>query len=330
MALSVLKKTILSLLLFIFFASTQAAISKTDALLLGTVQGATEFLPISSTAHLLLTETSCNISPKKLTEDFVTKGTLCTLDVVFQLGTLLATLLFYRKKIRNELLSLGKSFIGRIPLINTYCFLIFVAFLPIGIVGFSLHHSIHKFYTPKVIAYALVLGSFLMIFAEKYLQKRAAFRKNSKDRDLNSLSLDDEETHSEATIEANNPDEHLNIKSAFKIGCWQCLALIPGTSRSMSTIVGGYFQGLTRETAVTFSFLLGFVTSLVVTLYKIFTNLTFFTRQLPLDVLLCGFLSSFFIGIIVIGPCIRFLIHRGLCYFAYYRLILAALLFIYF
>ena len=271
-----------------------------SALLLGIIQGLTEFLPISSTAHLLLAEIVLNIDHCQTNGIFQPTEMLCAFDVILQIGTVLAAFVFFRKDIATLLRQAKREKkLQKNPL-----WIIFCAFLPVGIVGFCVRHYIDRLYQIQVIACALIFGGVLI-----FLGERLAFSKKQHHYDGISNVVP-------------------SLNQAIKIGFWQCLSLIPGTSRSMSTIVGGYSCGLNREVAVKFSFLLGLVTSAVATIYKLISSATIIFHYFSLGTILAGVLSSAVVAFIVIKPFIRYLIQHGLTIFGHYRIFLALCIFL--
>lgn len=277
-----------------------ASLSLAEVLLLGAIQGLTEFLPVSSSSHLLCTEALLNIDGCCNSGHFIATETLFALDVILQLGTVLAALVFFRKKIWQ----LWSDFQKKLrtpkkhpPFFKNELVLLGVAFVPLGVMAFSFQHAISAFHQLHMIAYALVTGSVLAILAEL-----SCHPINGK-------------TYTPPAL-----------WQALFIGFWQCLALISGMSRSLTTLIGGYFCGLNRYSAVTFSFLLGTLSCLVATVAKLWADWHLLTQQLSLTTFFAGTLCTFSVALLVIRPCLRFLVRYGLWIFAFYRVILAVII----
>jgi undecaprenyl-diphosphatase len=188
-----------------------------SAILLGIVEGVTEFLPVSSTGHLIIVR-------KILGEN--TYGSL-SFDAILQLATTLALVIYFRKDLLNIALSVYKAiFKKQIDENFRLSIFIIVGTLPVLFFGFIFEDKLDILRSSQIVALFLIIGSILMYFAEKYNQRQ------------------------------NNLTSGLGYKKSFLIGLFQSLALFPGMSRSGSTISGGLFSGLSREVSVRFSFLL--------------------------------------------------------------------------
>ncbi len=247
-----------------------------DAVILGIVEGLTEFLPISSTGHLILASKLLGLPQTNF---------LKTFEIVIQLGAILSVIFIYFKRLERDV-ELWKRII--------------VAFVPTGIVGFMLYKVIKcYFFNPNIVIYMLAIGGVLIILIEKYFEKHP--------------------TH--GSINA------MNYKQAIAIGLFQSLAVVPGTSRSASSIIGGMFSGLSREEAVEFSFLLAIPTMFAATGYDIYkSGLSITTSQWHLIAI--GFFVSFLSALIAVKTFIRFVGKHTLEIFGYYRIIVAILFFI--
>ncbi|MDE6575797.1 MAG: undecaprenyl-diphosphate phosphatase [Opitutales bacterium] len=277
-----------------------ALLSLADVLLLGAIQGLTEFLPVSSSSHLLCTEALLNLDGCCNSGHFIATETLFALDVILQLGTVLAALVFFRKKIWQLLSDFHKKLRSpkkQPPFFKNELVVLGIAFVPLCVVAFSCHHVLSIFHQLHLIAYALIAGSGLAIVAEL------------------SCHPEDGTTYASPTL-----------WQALFIGFWQCLALISGMSRSLTTLIGGYFCGLDRYSAVTFSFLLGTLSCLVATVAKLWADWHLLIQQLSLTTFAAGTLCTFVVALLVIQPCLRFLVRYGLWIFAFYRVILAVII----
>lgn len=242
-----------------------------QAIIIAIVEGLTEFLPVSSTGHMILAQAIMDVK----SDEFVKMFTVC-----IQFGAILSVLVIYWKRFLQSM---------------EFYWKLLVAFIPAAVFGFLLSDYIDSLLeTPIVIAVVLVLGGVFMLFADKIF---------------------------------NHPDEDQTItyKKAFKIGLCQCIAMIPGVSRSMATIVGGMGQKLSRKTAAEFSFFLAVPTMAAASGYKL---LKLFLepagRELLSDnftILLIGNLVAFVVAILAIKFFINFLTKYGFKAFGYYRIL---------
>jgi undecaprenyl-diphosphatase len=293
-----------------------AELSVADALVLGVVEGVTEFLPVSSTGHLIIANHFLGLETEQplLGADgrplyyrppsakypqgvpLTIKQAADTYVVVIQFGAIAAVGLLYWAQLIAMLRGLlGLDPAGRRLLIN-----LLIAFTPAAGLGFLLHDWIdaHLFSIPAVIV-ALVAGAGLMFYAESWRRKRAN--------------------------PAASPSE-LTPKQAAGIGALQCLALWPGTSRSMTTIVGGYFAGLDPRRAAEFSFLLGFVTLSAATVYKSYKGGAAMIQVFGWSNVLLGAAVAAITAAFSVRFLVGWLTRHGLAAFAWYRLALAAVL----
>lgn len=211
-----------------------------DAVILGVVEGITEYLPVSSTGHLIIASSLLGL------DDPANKAAIDAFNIVIQGGAILAVLGLYWPRFVQMLRGLvGLDNAGFAMLIN-----LVVAFLPAAIVGLVVHKWIksHLFFAGPVVA-AMILGGVYMLLVDQWRQGRfGVARYHAREKGL----------------------EDLTILDALKIGLLQCLAMWPGTSRSMMTITGGMFVGLRPAAAAEFSFLLGMPTLLAATLKELY------------------------------------------------------------
>ncbi len=293
-----------------------ARLSVADAVILGVVEGVTEFLPVSSTGHLIIAnhllgldrdtplkgpagETLWHKRPSARNpagEPLTLKLAADTYAVVIQAGAIAAVALLYW----NSLLSMLNGLLGRDPAGRRLLVSVLIAFVPAAGLGFLAHGWIeaHLFSIGGVIA-ALVAGAGLMLWAEAWRRRRP--------------------------VTDVAPAEITPARAAV-IGALQCAALWPGTSRSMMTIVGGYLTGLDPRRAAEFSFLLGFVTLTAASVYKGYRSGGAMIEVFGWgSVILGGIVAA-----VTAAICVRFLVHwltrHGLALFAWYRLALAAVL----
>lgn len=248
------------------------------ALLLGAVEGITEFLPVSSTGHLILTAHILGIPHDGFTKSF---------EITIQLGAILAVAFIYWRRLLKDL-ELWKR--------------ILVAFLPTGLLGFTLYRFIKGYLIGNdlVVVLALVLGGLFLLFADRVCEKFCYI----------------------------GDARELSYPRAFAVGLFQSLAMVPGVSRSGATIIGGMLLGLNRKTSAEFSFLLALPTMLIATSYDLYRSYADF-RSTDWQVLGVGFLTAFFFAVLSIKTLLRFLSSYSFLPFGIYR-ILVGFLYAYF
>lgn len=255
-----------------------------QAIILGIVEGLTEFLPISSTGHLILVNQYI-----KFTGSFAN-----LFDVVIQVGAILAVVLLYWNKLFPQWKNADQSR----EVYNLWGKVV-VAFIPAGISGFFLADLLDKYlFKPIPVAAALVVGALLLLWAE--------YRQHD-------VKVDSTRS--------------LSYRDAFLIGVAQCMALWPGMSRSASTIIGGLWLGLSREVAAEFSFFLAIPTLMGAAVYTLLKAGLHFTNYQWM-ILGIGTLVSFVVAMVVISAFIHYLQTRKLAPFAYYRIVLGAVILI--
>lgn len=253
------------------------------ALILGIIEGVTEFLPVSSTGHLILANQFISFS-----ESFTAK-----FDVIIQLGAILAVaLVYWRRLIPNRATTFEKSF--------TTWTRVLIAVIPALVIGALFHDTIESvLFNPTVVAITLIFWGVVLIILE-------SIKLPVRIKSIESMSY----------------------RSAFLIGVLQCLAMIPGTSRSAASIIGAMTLGASRVCAVEFSFFLAIPTMVAATAYSVF-KLGFNLTSAELAILAVGFLTSFLVALLVIRIFIRFISTNNFKVFGYYRILLgiAVLLF---
>lgn len=251
-----------------------------EAIILGLVQGLTEFIPVSSSGHLLLLHRVFGVTENGL-----------GFDVALHIGTLAALLVFFYQ----DGLELLQSITKRGPK-SRLAWLIIIATIPAVVAGFLLQNAAEtSFRSAKLVAITLGLMGLVMLLAE-YVGRR------------------------NKTI----PVEKISLKQGSFIGLIQAVALIPGISRSGSTISAGLFAGLDRVTATRFSFLLSIPITFGAILKFTFDGDTLKQVGQQTDLFIVGIITAFFSGLFAIRFLIRYLSKHGLHIFAYYRLALAA------
>lgn len=252
------------------------------AVIIGIVEGITEFLPISSTGHMIIVGSLINFQYPAYRKAYVDM-----FEIVIQLGAILAILVLYWDKISGSLKNLAPGKWG-----FRLWFNIFVAFIPAAIIGVIFNDMIQaKLFNSVTVACALIFGGFLMIFMEN------KYRKGNSTRKI----------------------EDVNPKQALKIGCFQCLSLWPGMSRSASTIMGAWVSGLTNVAAAEFSFILAIPTMIAATGYSLLKVKITMTAP-EIIALVIGFVVSFIVALIVVDKFISFLKRKPMRVFAIYRI----------
>ncbi|OGJ50242.1 hypothetical protein A2335_04185 [Candidatus Peregrinibacteria bacterium RIFOXYB2_FULL_32_7] len=249
-----------------------------QSLLLGLLQGITEFLPISSSGHLVLGEYFLNLEFESLK----------SFDVVLHVGSLLAILIYFYKDFSNIIKNIfnikGQSAV----------FKLFIATIPAVIIGLTLEEQIDSiFRNPKMIAIVMIFTGLIFFLSEKF----------PKDKDKTKISL----------------------KNMFLIGIAQAIAIIPGISRSGSTIAMGLFQGIKREQAAKISFMLGSIAIFgagLLTSLKIEHNES---ETLSIEILLAGFISSLLASLLSISWLMKFLKNHKLNVFGGYLIMIGAI-----
>lgn len=251
------------------------------AAILGVIEGLTEFLPVSSTGHLLLAEHFLGLS---LGDETLDK----TFAVLIQFGTILALVIVYFKKLWTMLLASPQDARARNFLIG-----IIIAFLPAALLGALLHGFIKNvLFNPLIVCIALVIGGIILLVVEE---------------------LPIERRHKDAT--------EFPLAMAIKIGLIQCLAMIPGVSRSGATIVGAMLLGAEKKAAAEFSFFLSIPTMAGAFTYDLLKN----HQNISADgafIIAVGFISAFISGLIVVTTFLKYVSRRGFGLFAWWRIII--------
>ena len=246
-----------------------------DSIILGIVEGITEFLPISSTAHMIIVSTLLGLKQTISNVAF---------EVIIQLGATLAIVYIYLDKLNLKEINLWKKVI--------------LAFFPLAIIGFLLRHQIKELFNLYTVAWMFIIGGIIFFIVEKL--------------------------YSEEKVKVNEV-EKVNYRQALIVGFFQVFALIPGTSRSGATIVGGMLSGLSRKTAADFSFLLAIPTMFAASGYEFLKNINSFKEQ-NLIVLGVGFIVSFISCYIAVKWFLKFVKKYTLIPFGVYRIIVGVIL----
>lgn len=262
--------------------------SPITAAILGVVEGVTEYLPVSSTGHLVL-------ASHLLGQRDEGAGAF---DIVIQLGAILAVVVHYRKLLGDRVTGLLRKDAASVRLL--LCLII--GFAPTAVFGLLLRKKIKALLMgPRPVAAALVVGGIVMIGVEVYRAWKARGKENEQ-------------------IGANGL-EHVTPLRAFYIGLGQCVSMWPGSSRSMCTIVAGQLSGLSTATAAEFSFLLGLPTLGAATLYEMYKSRALL-GEIGVANVAIGLVVSFVIAWAVIAAFLAYLKRRGLIPFGIYRIIL--------
>lgn len=265
------------------------------SIILGIVEGLTEFLPVSSTGHLVIFQNL--IGFKGTNQSYVEMYTY-----VIQLGAILAVVILYWKKIKETIINFFPQKVGYEKSGFKFWFMIFIACIPGGVFGILLDDLADKYlFNPVYVAITLFLGGIWMIYAEN------KFRNN------------------------RNKSKSLNVtaKQAITIGLFQCLAIIPGMSRSASTIIGGWVSGLSTVAAAEFSFFLAIPVMVGMSFLKIIKIGGIAVLTVPeLISLAVGFVVSFIVALIVINKFISYLKKKPMRIFAFYRMVFAIIVLI--
>ncbi len=244
------------------------------SIILGIVEGVTEFLPVSSTGHLILASSLLHIPESAFLKSF---------EIVIQLGAILSVIVVYWKKLWNwEMIKK-----------------LLVAFIPTGIIGLALYKIVKTYLmgSTTIVLWSLALGGICLIVFEMWYKKKP----------LSELQESDEISYKQAAI----------------IGTFQSLAIIPGVSRSASTIVGGLLLGLTRTTIVEFSFLLAVPTMLAASGLDLVKNYSIFSMD-QFGVLAVGFIVSFLVALGSIKFLLQYIRKHDFIPFGIYRILLAS------
>lgn len=244
--------------------------------LLGLVEGATEFIPVSSTGHLILVSSWLGLIDERAK----------TFDIFIQLGAILAIVWLYRVRLAGSVLAARRDAPSRRLLVG-----LFIAFLPAAVVGFLTHDWIKtRLFNPTVVAAALVVGGILILLIERWAPQPRI-----------------------------GDVYEVPARTALGIGLAQVLSLIPGTSRSGATIMGGYALGLSRTAATEFSFFLAIPVMLTATTYDLLKSWSVLAvTDIPLFVV--GFIVSFVSALVVVKAFLAYVSGHSFRVFAWYRI----------
>lgn len=267
-----------------------------DTIIIAIVEGLTEFLPVSSTGHMIITQNMLGVESTEFVKAFT---------FIIQFGAILSVVVLYWKRffrLNKAPLADGVSPLKRFLHKYDFYWKLFVAFIPAAVLGLLFSDAIDAMLeSVVVVAVTLIIGGVFMLFCDRI------FNKGSED-----------------TV--------LTEKRAFWIGLFQCISMIPGVSRSMATIVGGMSQKLTRKAAAEFSFFLAVPTMFAATVFKM---LKFFMEPGGMDilrnnlgVLIVGNVVAFIVAMLAIKFFIGFVTKYGFRAFGWYRIIVGGIILI--
>jgi undecaprenyl-diphosphatase len=242
-----------------------------QTIVIAIVEGITEFLPISSTGHMIITEKLLGMNIDEFTKAFT---------VNIQFGAILSVVVLYWRRFLQSW---------------TFYQKLFVAFLPAAVIGFLAHNFIDSLLeNVLVVAITMFFGGILLLFVDKWFSKV-------------------------------NPDQEVTYPKALKIGFWQCIAMIPGVSRSAASIIGGMQQKLTRTNAAEFSFFLAVPTMAAASAFKLLKDYKQFNAE-NIGTLVIGNVIAFIVALIAIKTFITFLQKHGFKVFGWYRIVVGLIL----
>lgn len=248
------------------------------AFILGIIEGLTEYLPISSTGHLIVFGELMN---------FHSTGKV--FEIAIQLGAVMAVVVEYRQRFKQVITGIGRD-----AQVNRFVFNIAIAIVPAAVMGLIFRKEIKELlFNPLSVATALIIGGLIILWIEK--------RPNRPEPRVQSV-------------------DDMKPIDALMVGVAQIFALIPGTSRSGSTIMGGMMWGLERKTATEFSFFLAVPMMVMATVYDIYKSFHLFTLS-DIGLIAIGFVSAFVSGLLAIRTLLKFLASKNYVPFAYYRIV---------
>ncbi len=251
------------------------------AAIMGVVEGLTEFLPISSTGHLILAGSLLGFDDDKAK----------VFDIAIQTGAIFAVILVYWRKIHDTVLALPTE-----KQAQRFARNVFIAFVPAVVLGLLFGKAIKaNLFTPVVVASTFIIGGFIILWAERRQQINP-------------------------TLARIQEVEQMTPLDALKVGLAQCLAMIPGTSRSGATIIGGMLLGLSRKAATDFSFYLAIPTLIGAGVYSLYKERALLSlADVPLFAV--GLVVSFLSAWLCIRWLLRYIATHSFAGFAYYRIV---------
>lgn len=271
-----------------------------EAVILAIVEGLTEFLPVSSTGHMILTEALLHMQGSEFLKAFT---------VSIQFGAIAAVVVLYWRRFFQSI---------------DFYLKLFVAFLPIAVLGLLLKDSIESLLeNVVVVSVALIIGGVILIFLDKLFHRQ--IEEAVDDPDYVSVKKIDE--FGVEYVEDELRQIKISWMQAFVVGCFQCLGLVPGVSRAAATIVGAMQQGFNIKRASEFSFFLAVPTIFAASAYSLWGHRAVITGT-NVEYLLIGNIVSFVVGMVAIRFFIELITRLGLRFFGYYRIALGVLILI--
>ena len=268
------------------------------AAIMGVVEGLTEFLPISSTGHLILAGALL---------DFLEPAKRAVFEISIQTGAIFAVILVYWQKIRDTVVALPSQRQAQQFALN-----VLIAFVPAVVLGLLFGKAIKAhLFTPWVVATTFIVGGFIILWAEK---------RHARDKYLVTSSEGNvlETTRVEGNIRIDSVND-MTWQDALKVGLVQCLAMVPGTSRSGATIIGGMFLGLSRKAATDFSFFLAIPTLIGAGVYSLYKERALLSMA-DAPMFGVGLVFSFISAWVCVRWLLKFIATHSFVGFAYYRI----------
>ncbi len=264
-----------------------------EAIIIAIVEGLTEFLPVSSTGHMIITQNVLGVESTEFVKAFT---------FIIQFGAILSVVVLYWKRffqLNRTLLPEGASKLKQFLHKFDFYWKLFVAFIPAAVLGLLFSDAIDAMLERvEVVAVMLVIGGIFMLYCDKIFNK-------------------------------GSDDTKFTEKRAFMVGLYQCISMIPGVSRSMATIVGGMSQRMTRKAAAEFSFFLAVPTMFAATVYKMYKLFKEGGTEIIMDnmvVLIVGNVVAFIVAMLAIKFFISYVQKYGFKAFGWYRIIVGGLI----
>ena len=264
-----------------------------ETIIIAIVEGLTEFLPVSSTGHMIIAQNLLGVESTEFVKAFT---------FIIQFGAILSVVVLYWKRffqLNHTPAPEGAGCVKRFLHTFDFYWKLFVAFIPAAVLGLLFSDAIDAMLeSVGVVAVMLVLGGIFMLFCDRIFNK-------------------------------GSEDTPFTEKRAFMVGLFQCISMIPGVSRSMATIVGGMSQGLTRKAAAEFSFFLAVPTMFGATLYKVYKILKTGGMEMIMDnmtTLIVGNAVAFIVAMLAIKGFIKYVQKYGFKAFGWYRIIVGGLI----
>ena len=264
-----------------------------ETIIIAIVEGLTEFLPVSSTGHMIIAQNLLGVESTEFVKAFT---------FIIQFGAILSVVVLYWKRffqLNHTPAPEGTGCVKRFLHTFDFYWKLFVAFIPAAVLGLLFSDAIDAMLeSVGVVAVMLVLGGIFMLFCDRIFNK-------------------------------GSEDTPFTEKRAFMVGLFQCISMIPGVSRSMATIVGGMSQGLTRKAAAEFSFFLAVPTMFGATLYKMYKILKTGGMEMIMDnmtTLIVGNAVAFIVAMLAIKGFIKYVQKYGFKAFGWYRIIVGGLI----